>query len=531
MPTRSSNNTQPKKRSRAKTEDEEDASSPVTVRGSHKKQRLAEPTDEVSVEESPAVKPSRTSGRRIQPPKKKLQPTAEDDETAKAYEVPDSEDEGDDDDDAPLIPTKKAPVRKARAAPARSSKKTNVYEVPDSGDEISGATTPQRQQSPVKRGRRKKQDDDDNDEVQDGIVSAGSAAPNGHGSGRKRGGTKAAAQVETEPEEEEEEGEEGAEEEVEISKEPAKARRGGARGGKRGGRGGKTSVPRGILSPQKKKAPAPRGARKSVAFSGEQEDEGEEVTFPDLPSKAKTSSGKRTRKQDPEPAAEVEAEEEEPDAEIEAEDDAESGSGSEEDDEVCAICLNPDSEEGNEIVFCDNCDNGYHQECHGLAAIPEGDWICRNCSQDSGSSKNKTKTKSPSTGTATTSAAKDDGSAFAEPAIVAREENEKPDIPNFEEHLRSMQRVLLDRCTGRRRIKLIGQDEAYEKAHQLVEQTVVAGEGNSMMVIGARGCGKTTVSLHCHYCNFAHDFANRICSWLSLSWRMLPSITKTSFTS
>lgn len=38
-----------------------------------------------------------------------------------------------------------------------------------------------------------------------------------------------------------------------------------------------------------------------------------------------------------------------------------------------------------------------------------------------------------------------------------------------------------------------GQNEAYEKTFQLVEQTIVAGEGNSMLVIGARGCGKTTL--------------------------------------
>ncbi|TLD26975.1 hypothetical protein PspLS_04730 [Pyricularia sp. CBS 133598] len=41
--------------------------------------------------------------------------------------------------------------------------------------------------------------------------------------------------------------------------------------------------------------------------------------------------------------------------------------------------------------------------------------------------------------------------------------------------------------------ELRGQEEAYDKALRLVEQTVVAGEGNSMLVIGARGCGKTAL--------------------------------------
>lgn len=142
----------------------------------------------------------------------------------------------------------------------------------------------------------------------------------------------------------------------------------------------------------------------------------------------------------------------------------------EEDDEVCTICSRPDSKKGNEILFCDDCDAGYHQRCVGLTNIPKGDWTCPTCSKEKITSLSTQET----------------GATFQAQA-------EKPDIPNFEQHLRGLQRVLLDRCTGRRRIKLIGQDEAYEKAYQLVEQTVVAGEGNSMLVMGARGCGKTTL--------------------------------------
>jgi origin recognition complex subunit 4 len=137
---------------------------------------------------------------------------------------------------------------------------------------------------------------------------------------------------------------------------------------------------------------------------------------------------------------------------------------------VCTICSRPDSKKGNEILFCDDCDAGYHQRCVGLTNIPKGDWTCPTCSKE--------KITSLST---------------PESGATVQAQAEKPDIPNFEQHLRSLQRVLLDRCTGRRRIKLIGQDEAYGKAYQLVEQTVVAGEGNSMLVMGARGCGKTTV--------------------------------------
>jgi origin recognition complex subunit 4 len=145
----------------------------------------------------------------------------------------------------------------------------------------------------------------------------------------------------------------------------------------------------------------------------------------------------------------------------------------EEDDEVCTVCGKPESVPPNEIIFCDGCDTAVHQECYGVSTIPEGDWLCRNCSQDDAV------------------LSLDAGANMTAP--VVRNEDQAPDIPNFESHLRSMQRVLLDRCTGRRRIRLRGQDDAQRKVRQLVEQTVTAGEGNSMLLIGARGSGKTTV--------------------------------------
>ncbi len=53
--------------------------------------------------------------------------------------------------------------------------------------------------------------------------------------------------------------------------------------------------------------------------------------------------------------------------------------------------------------------------------------------------------------------------------------------------------VVLGKLTGKRRSRLIGLDEECEKVRQLVEQTAVAGEGNSMIVIGARGSGKSAI--------------------------------------
>lgn len=222
-------------------------------------------------------------------------------------------------------------------------------------------------------------------------------------------------------------------------------------------------VPKGILTPQKGKRTVNR-LPKTVAFDS---GAGEDV----LDSLAAASPSKSTRKR--REAAEA-ADEMQVGGQQHGEEEPSGEESEEEDDEVCAICSKPDSKAPNEIVFCDNCDMAVHQLCYGLAEVPEGDWICRSCSQDDATSANL------------------GGANQTKSSVVAREE-QRPDIPNFDQHLRLAQRVLLDRCAGRRRIKLRGQGEAYEKAYQLVEQTVVAGEGNSMMVIGARGCGKTTV--------------------------------------
>lgn len=195
-------------------------------------------------------------------------------------------------------------------------------------------------------------------------------------------------------------------------------------------------TPKSILTPKKGR---PRGRPKNVTFGAGQERNGE-VFFEDLPSKLKT----------PRKSANSEANE-----------------------IVCAMCLKPHSQAPNQIILCDMCDFAVHQECYGVPEIPEGDWLCKSCTQE-----DILKTPKKTAG-------------VQPPAVKIAAE--VPDIANLDQHVRSLQRVLLDRCTGRRRLQLSGQLEAEEKVYQLVEQTVVAGEGNSMMIIGARGCGKTTV--------------------------------------
>ena len=53
--------------------------------------------------------------------------------------------------------------------------------------------------------------------------------------------------------------------------------------------------------------------------------------------------------------------------------------------------------------------------------------------------------------------------------------------------------VVMERISGKRPLPLVGLDEEYKSVHQLVENTVTAGEGNSLLLIGARGSGKTAL--------------------------------------
>jgi origin recognition complex subunit 4 len=143
------------------------------------------------------------------------------------------------------------------------------------------------------------------------------------------------------------------------------------------------------------------------------------------------------------------------------------------DDVPCAVCKGLDSKKGNEMILCDSCDFAVHLNCYDLPKVPKGDWFCRDCQPYE----------------------EDILDLEVDDVAVGEVFNDLPEIEGLEDHLRHMQRVLLDRLTGQKPIKLRGHDEEMRKVHQVVEQTVLAGEGNSMLVIGARGCGKTTVSV------------------------------------
>jgi origin recognition complex subunit 4 len=61
------------------------------------------------------------------------------------------------------------------------------------------------------------------------------------------------------------------------------------------------------------------------------------------------------------------------------------------------------------------------------------------------------------------------------------------------EHLQIIQTIVLEKLTAKRPIPLVGMETEYSKVSNLVAQTITAGESNSMLVIGARGSGKSVV--------------------------------------
>ncbi|GIJ88768.1 hypothetical protein Asppvi_007695 [Aspergillus pseudoviridinutans] len=61
------------------------------------------------------------------------------------------------------------------------------------------------------------------------------------------------------------------------------------------------------------------------------------------------------------------------------------------------------------------------------------------------------------------------------------------------EELQLLTKVLLEKLNGKQLVPLKGLENEYTKVRQLIEQTVTAGEGNSMLLLGSRGCGKTAI--------------------------------------
>eukprot|EP00743_Colponemidia_sp_Colp-15_P005145 GILK01005538.1.p1 GENE.GILK01005538.1~~GILK01005538.1.p1 ORF type:complete len:380 (-),score=44.26 GILK01005538.1:173-1267(-) len=46
---------------------------------------------------------------------------------------------------------------------------------------------------------------------------------------------------------------------------------------------------------------------------------------------------------------------------------------------VCDVCNTLDLSSDNQIVICEECEVAVHQDCYGVATIPEGQWLCKFC--------------------------------------------------------------------------------------------------------------------------------------------------------
>ncbi|KAF3482931.1 origin recognition complex subunit 4 [Arthroderma uncinatum] len=77
--------------------------------------------------------------------------------------------------------------------------------------------------------------------------------------------------------------------------------------------------------------------------------------------------------------------------------------------------------------------------------------------------------------------------AYAEKFISLCEQN------GLESLLEPLGKFILEKLNGKRLIPLKGLENEYQTVFQLLEQTVVAGEGNSLLLLGARGSGKTAL--------------------------------------
>lgn len=80
--------------------------------------------------------------------------------------------------------------------------------------------------------------------------------------------------------------------------------------------------------------------------------------------------------------------------------------------------------------------------------------------------------------------------------VRVQQQNDRPTLLNNlipGRELDLLKSVIMARIMAKRSAPLVGLDEEYMSVYQLVEHTITAGEGNSMLVIGARGSGKTTL--------------------------------------
>ncbi|KAJ0417108.1 origin recognition complex subunit 4 C-terminus-domain-containing protein [Aspergillus carlsbadensis] len=63
----------------------------------------------------------------------------------------------------------------------------------------------------------------------------------------------------------------------------------------------------------------------------------------------------------------------------------------------------------------------------------------------------------------------------------------------YAKEVRLLTKTVISKLNGKRLVPLKGLENEYHKVHQLLEQTVTVGEGNSLLLLGSRGSGKTAM--------------------------------------
>jgi len=75
------------------------------------------------------------------------------------------------------------------------------------------------------------------------------------------------------------------------------------------------------------------------------------------------------------------------------------------------------------------------------------------------------------------------------PTVIELEEA----VQAHPEAFRQLKSIIMEQITGQRDLSSLDQDEERAKVYTLLEQTVAAGESNSMLIVGARGSGKSAL--------------------------------------
>ncbi|EPE31323.1 FYVE/PHD zinc finger [Glarea lozoyensis ATCC 20868] len=231
------------------------------------------------------------------------------------------------------------------------------------------------------------------------------------------------------------------------------------------------SAPKGILTPSKKDRVV--RPQKSVTFRKSNEDLN--LGFKDLPTSAdgKRAHAKTKKALEAEESflhkvkvssptvQEMDSEEElivagEVIETDEEEDIAESEDRSRLEETACSICSKLHSPKGNQILLCDGCDLAVHQKCYSVPVIPKGDWFCRDC--------------------------KSQPDRHTKMDVV-----DLPDIEGFEGHLGRIQRTVLDRLTGKTRIKIAGHDDQLQKLVESVISDISKNDRDKFHVVRLNG--------------------------------------------